>query len=314
MDEIKVFSGNANHNLASSICKHLGIERGRAAVKKFSDSESSIEIQENVRGMDVFIIQPTCHPANDHLMELLIMIDACKRASAKRITAVMPYYGYARQDRKVAPRSPITAKLVADLLTSAGAHRILSMDLHAGQIQGFFDIPFDHLYAAPVVLSHLTKIKNDHPAVIVAPDAGGAERARYYAKRLSCDLAVIDKRRERANVSQVISIVGDVKHKEAIMIDDIIDTAGTVTQAVPALLKAGATGVHAVATHGVLSGPALERIGESDLKSLAVTDTIPLTEKAQALNRIEVLSVAELLADAIRRIHDARSISTLFVQ
>lgn len=311
--QMKLFAGNSNSALAKKICECLKVSLGNAEVRRFSDGESFVEINENVRGHDVFIIQSTCNPANENLMEMLLMIDAMKRASAQRITAVIPYYGYARQDRKVAPRVPISAKLVADLLTAAGTDRVLSMDLHAGQIQGFFDIPFDHLFAAPVFLDYLKKIRGAEEAVVVTPDAGGAERARAYAKRIGAGLAVIDKRRERANVSEVMHIVGDVEGKVAILVDDIIDTAGSITQAVPAIIKAGAKSVYGASTHAVLSGPAIQRLRDSQLTKLAVTDTIPLSPEAQALNKIEVYSVAGLLAEAISRIHNADSISSLFI-
>jgi ribose-phosphate pyrophosphokinase len=311
--QLKIFSGNSNPDLAHKICDCLKATLGKADVRRFSDGETFVEIQDNVRGQDVFVIQSTSQPANEHIMEMLVMIDALKRASAGRITAVIPYYGYARQDRKVSPRVAISAKLVADLLTAAGTDRVLSMDLHAGQIQGFFDIPFDHLFAAPVLLSFLRQLKDKHDVIVVSPDAGGAERARAYAKRLEVGLAIIDKRREQANVSEVMNIVGDVAGKVALLIDDLVDTAGSVTQAVPALIKAGATEVYAAATHAVLSGPAVQRLRDSKLIKLVVTDTIPLTKEAQALGKIEVFSVAELLAEAIRRIHSADSISSLFI-
>lgn len=310
---MKVFTGNANPQLANSICEELQIPLGRAEVRKFSDGETFVEVEENVRGHDVFIVQPTCAPVNETLMELLILIDAFKRSSAERITAVIPYYGYARQDRKVAPRVPISAKLVADLLTAAGAGRIMSMDLHAGQIQGFFDIPFDHLFALPVLLDTLNDLSSKGPMVIVTPDAGGTERARAYAKRLNASLVLIDKRREKANVSEVMNVIGEVSGKIAVIVDDIVDTAGTMTQAVPVLLEKGAKEVYAIASHPVLSGPALKRISGSQLKKLIVTDSIPLTDEAQALGRIEVRSVANLLAEAIRRTHSSDSISSLFV-
>jgi ribose-phosphate pyrophosphokinase len=312
MNDLRIFTGNASRALAEKICAHLGIPLARAVVKNFSDGETWVECGENVRGKDVFIIQSTSHPANDHLMELLIMIDAMKRSSARRITAVIPYYGYARQDRKVAPRTPITAKLVADLLEAAGAQRILSMDLHAGQIQGFFNIPFDHLYATPVLLDYAKRI-DGHDLVIVSPDAGGVERARAYAKLLDAGLAIIDKRRERANESQVMNVIGDVKGKTAMILDDIIDTAGTLTQAVPELLERGAVKVYGMATHPVLSGPAMERVETSALTGIGVTDTVPLGEAARRSKKITVLSVAGLLGDAIRRIHGEDSVSSLFV-
>ncbi len=313
INHLKIFSGNANRALAEKICAYLAIPLGRANVKTFSDGEIFVEIQENVRGADVFVIQPTCPPVNDHLMELLIMIDALRRASARRITAVIPYYGYARQDRKVIPRTPITAKLVANLITVAGARRVLTIDLHAGQIQGFFDIPVDHLYAAPVLITYLKEEFRGKEIVIVSPDAGGVERARAYAKRLNAGLAIIDKRRLRPNESEVMHVVGDVKGKVAIIVDDMIDTAGTICKAAEALYERGAKEVHGMATHPVLSGPAIERLKKSPMKSVVVTDTIPLREEAKKLKKIKVLSVAELLGEAIRRIHNDDSVSSLFV-
>ncbi|MCC6272875.1 MAG: ribose-phosphate pyrophosphokinase [Deltaproteobacteria bacterium] len=312
MEDIKIFSGNANPALAQEICDSLGVQLGAAQVKRFSDGEVWVEIDENVRGKDVFIIQSTSRPANEHLMELLIMIDALKRASAERITAVMPYYGYARQDRKVQPRTPITSKLVADLITSAGAHRVLSVDLHAGQIQGFFNIPFDHLYATPILLDYIKEnLMND--LVIVSPDAGGAERARAYAKRLEVGLAMIDKRRTRPNVSEVMNVIGEVEGKTAIIVDDMVDTAGTLTQAAQALADKGAKRVFACATHGVLSGPAVERIGKSVLSALVVTNTISQPEAVLTHPKIKVLSMAKLLGEAISRITHSDSVSSLFV-
>ncbi len=313
INHLKIFTGNANPELAQKISAYLSIPLGQAVVKTFSDGEIYVEIKENVRGADVFVIQPTCPPVNDHLMELLIMVDALRRASARRITAVMPYYGYARQDRKVVPRTPITAKLVANLITVAGARRVLTIDLHAGQIQGFFDIPVDHLYAAPVLIQYLKEEFRGKDLVIVSPDAGGVERARAYAKRLDAGLAIIDKRRLRPNESEVMNVVGDVKGKVAIILDDMIDTAGTMCKAAEALDERGAKEVHGMATHPVLSGPALERIKKSPMKSVVVTDTIPLREEAQKLKKIKVLSVAELLGEAIRRIHNDDSVSSLFV-
>ncbi len=298
--------------LAEKICGFLRTPLGNATVKRFLDGETWVELNENVRGKDVFVVQSLCNPANDYLMELLIMVDALRRASADRITAVIPYYAYARQDRKVAPRTPITAKLVADLITAAGANRVLSMDLHAGQIQGFFNIPFDHLYASTVTLEWIKK-KENKGLVIVSPDAGGVERARAHAKRLEAGLAIIDKRREVANVSEVMNVIGNVEGKEAVIIDDMIDTAGSLTQAVPELLKRGATKVYACATHPVLSGPAIERLGKSEIIGLAVTDTIPLREDAMNCKKIEVLSIANVLGEAIRRIHNSDSVSSLFV-
>ncbi len=312
INKIKIFTGNANPKLAQKICDYLGLPMGRASVKTFSDGEVFVEIGENVRGADVFVIQPTCPPVNHNLMELLIMIDALRRASSRRITAVIPYYGYARQDRKAAPRVPISAKLVADIITTAGARRLLSVDLHAGQIQGFFSIPVDHLYAAPVLLEHLKKFKEGE-IVMVSPDAGGVERTRAFAKRLGAGLAIIDKRRERPNESQVMHIIGDVKDKIAIILDDMVDTAGTLCHAAQALKEHGAREVHGCATHPVLSGPAIQRIRDSVLESLIVTDTIPLTEEAKGLDKIKVLSVADLLGEAIRRIHNDDSVSSLFV-
>ncbi len=313
MDEIKIFTGNSNLPLVTKICTSLGIPLGAAAVKSFSDGETWVEVGENVRGRDVFIIQSTCFPANDHLMELLVLIDALKRASADRITAVIPYYGYARQDRKVAPRTPITSKLVADLLVAAGTDRILSMDLHAAQIQGFFNIPFDHLYATPVLIKHIQSIGHGENIVMVSPDAGGVERARAYAKRVNASLAIIDKRREVVNESQVMNVIGDVKGKIAVIVDDMVDTAGTLTQAVPVLLENGASKVLGAVTHAVLSGPAIERINNSSITELVATDTIPLRGNALACQKITVLSVAELLGEAIRRIHNEDSVSSLFI-
>jgi ribose-phosphate pyrophosphokinase len=312
MKDLKVFSGNANRELANKICNYLGIDPGEATIKRFGDGEVNVEIGENVRGTDVFVIQPTCPPVNENLMEMLVMIDALKRASANRINAVIPYYGYARQDRKVAPRTSITAKLVADLLSAAGISRLLTMDLHAGQIQGFFNIPVDHLYAAPVILNHIReKYQND--IVIVSPDAGGVERARAFAKRLDATLAIIDKRRVGPNVAEVMNIIGDVKGKIAVILDDMIDTAGTICQAVDALIAEGAENVNACATHPVLSSPAIERISDSSLQEVLVTDTIPLGPDAASCGKVKVLSVADLLGEAIKRIHFNESVSYLFV-
>ena len=310
--ELKLFSGNANRPLAEEIAKTLQLPLGDADVSRFSDGEVYVQINENVRGQDVFVIQPTCPPVNDHLLELLVMIDAFKRASARRITAVLPYYGYSRQDRKVQPRVPITAKLVADLLTAAGAQRLLAVDLHAGQIQGFFNIPVDHLFAAPpVIIDHLAR-KDLRDPVLVSPDAGGVERARALAKRLKAGLAIIDKRREGTNIAVFMHLIGDVKGRDAVIVDDMIDTGGTLIQAVDALKREGANRVLACAVHGVLSGPAIARIQESILEEVIITNTIPLTPERQ-LPKIRVLSVAPLLAEAIRRIHDEESVSTLFV-
>lgn len=311
IDKLKVFSGNANLDLALKICNYLGVELGRAKVATFSDGEVNVVIEESVRGMDTFVVQPTCPPVNHNLMELLIMIDALKRASAQRITVVIPYYGYARQDRKVVPRTSISARLVANLLTVAGASRILTMDLHAGQIQGFFDIPVDHLYALPVQLEYLKKFKEN--VVVVAPDAGGVERARELAKRLNASLAIIDKRREKENVSKVMHLVGDVREKIAIIIDDIIDTGGTIVQAAEAIMRNGAKKVLASCTHPVLSGTAVDKIIKSDLEELIVTNTIPLKEEAKNVEKIKVLDVAPLLGEAIKRIHNDESVSSLFV-
>jgi ribose-phosphate pyrophosphokinase len=309
---ICIFSGHANPNLAAQIADYLQVPVGRLKISNFSDGEVFSEIQENVRGVDVYLVQPTSAPVNDNLMELLVTVDALKRASAGSITAVIPYYGYGRQDRKVAPRTPITAKLVADLLTSAGVSRVVSMDLHAGQIQGFFNVPFDHLYAMPVFLDHLRSRVAEH-SVFVSPDAGGVERARAWAKRLKGELAFIDKRRAKANVSEVMNIVGDVNGRDCIIVDDMIDTAGTMTNAAAALKERGAKRVMAAATHAVLSGPALKRIAESCLEEVVVTDTIPLRDDAKALGKFTQLSVARLLGEAIKRIHNSDSVSSLFV-
>jgi ribose-phosphate pyrophosphokinase len=309
-----ILSGNANRPLAQKICDKLGKPLGRSEVRRFSDGEVFVEIQENVRGRDVYVIQSTCRPVNDTLMEMLILIDALKRASAKEITAVVPYYGYARQDRKVAPRTPISAKLVADLFQTAGATRLVSMDLHAGQIQGFFDIPFDNLFASPVMLDYLKKETDGNgEVVLVSPDAGGVERARAIAKRLNASVAMIDKRRTGPNVAKAMNIVGDVKGKTAIIVDDMIDTAGTLTEAAHAVLDQGAKRVFASATHGVLSGPAIERISKSSIEKVVVTDTIPLSPEAERCAKIVQLSVADLLAEAIYRIHNYDSVSSLFI-
>ncbi len=312
-DKIRIFSGNSNPELAQKICENLGVPLGAARVRRFSDGEVMVEIQENVRGRDVYVIQSTCAPTNDNLMELLVMTDALKRASAATITAVIPYYGYARQDRKAAPRTPITAKLVADLITTAGIDRVVTTDLHAGQIQGFFNIPVDNLYAAPVILNYLKDRFAGQEVVMVTPDAGGTERARAFAKRLGCTLAVIDKRRTGPNVAEVMHLIGDVRSKIAIILDDMIDTAGTLTQAAKALKENGASHIYACATHGVLSGPAIERINASVIEEVVLTDTIPLGAKAEQTTRVRMLSVAELLGEAIRRIHEDESVSSLFV-
>ncbi|MBI5666090.1 MAG: ribose-phosphate pyrophosphokinase [Nitrospirae bacterium] len=309
---IKLFTGNSNRILAGEIADVLNIPVGTAAVSNFSDGEIMVQINENVRGSDVFVIQSTCMPVNNNIMELLLMTDALRRASAARITAVMPYYGYARQDRKAAPRVPISARLVADLLEAVGISRVLTIDLHAGQIQGFFDIPVDHLYASPVLVDYV-KREYLNNLVIVSPDAGGVERARAFAKRLNASLAIIDKRREKANVSEVMNVIGDVEGKSALLFDDMIDTAGTITHAAAALKEKGAKKVIAACAHAVLSGPALDRINKSALEEVIVTNTIPMDEKQQKCNKLTVLSVASLLGEAIKRIHEETSVSSLFI-
>ena len=309
---IKIFSGNANPGLAEKVCRYVGIPLSRAQVKTFSDGETAVEIDESVRGLDTFVVQSTCPPVNNNLMELLIMIDALRRASAERINAIVPYYGYARQDRKVAPRQPISAKLVANLITMAGASRVLTMDLHAGQIQGFFDIPVDNLYASPIVLDYLRKKFKDD-LVLISPDAGGVERTRAFAKRLDATLAIIDKRRESANVAEVMHIIGEVKGKVTVILDDMVDTAGTLTEAAKALKKHGATAIYACCTHPVLSGGAIQKINDSPLEELIVTDTIPINNEGNSCKKIKVLSVAELFGEAIQRIHNNESVSSLFV-
>ena len=311
LSRLRLFSGNSNTDLVCKIAGHLRTPMGKAVVKTFSDGEINVEINESVRGMDVFAIQSICSPVNNNLMELLIMIDALKRASAERITAVLPYYGYARQDRKVSPRAPITAKLVADLITVAGTSRILTMDLHAGQIQGFFNIPVDHLFAAPVLLEYLKSLQND--TVMVSPDAGGVERARAFAKRLDASLAIIDKRRDAPNVSEVMNIIGNVKGMVAVILDDMVDTGGTLARAAYALMEKGAKEVYACCTHPVLSGRAIEVLSEAPIEEMIVTDTIPLSARARELSKIKVLSVSGLLADAIQRIYNDDSVSSLFV-
>jgi ribose-phosphate pyrophosphokinase len=310
--KVCIFSGNANPELAQAIATFLETPLAKSKTTRFSDGESFVEINENVRGVDAFVIQPTCSPVNDNVMELLIMCDALRRASAGSINAVIPYYGYARQDRKVAPRTPITSKLVADLLQAAGVTRVVTVDLHAGQIQGFFNIPVDHLYAMPVVLEDYLKKNFDSSAVFVSPDAGGVERARAYSKRLNASLAIIDKRRERANESEVMNLIGDVTGRPCIILDDIIDTAGTLVNASKALISKGATKVVGVATHGVLSGPAIQRIVDSPIAEVVVTDTIPLSEPAKACGKIKQVSIAKLLGEAIKRIHSSDSVSSLF--
>ena len=309
---MKLFGGTSNTALTQEVCDYLGIQPGKMAAKTFSDGETQIEIHENIRGRDVFVLQSTCTPVNDNLMQLLIMMDALRRASADRVTAVIPYYGYGRQDRKVKPRVPISAKLVADLITVAGASRVVSVDLHAGQIQGYFNIPVDNLYAAPVLVKYMRAHFQDD-LVIVSPDAGGVERARAYAKRLEASLAIIDKRRDAPNVSEAMNIVGEVEGKTAVILDDMIDTAGTLTQAAKALKDNGAGNIYACCTHPVLSGTAVERIEASPLDKVVVTNTIPLNEKARNGSKIMALSVAELLGETIKRVHNSDSVSTLFV-
>lgn len=311
-NDIAIFSGNSNPELAEKICEYLDMPLGGAKVKTFSDGEAQIEIQENVRLKDVFVIQSTCDPVNDNLMELLLMTDAFKRASARRVTAVLPYYGYARQDRKVAPRVPISAKLVANLIMVAGAHRIITMDLHAGQIQGFFDIPVDNLFATPVLLDHIKANFSDR-LVIISPDAGGVERARAFAKRLNADLAMIDKRRDAPNQAKAMAVIGDVRNKVGIILDDMADTAGTLTEGAEAIMKNGAKAVHACVTHPVLSGPALDRISESALETVVVTDTIPLKGKASICDKLTALTISELVGEAIIRSHTGDSVNSLFV-
>jgi ribose-phosphate pyrophosphokinase len=312
MQQLKLFAGNSNPPLARDVAAYLSIDVARVEVGTFSDGEVNVEIQENARGMDCFVLQSTCAPANTHLMELLILTDALRRASARRITAVIPYYGYARADRKVRPRMPITAKLVADLISVAGVDRVLCVDLHAGQIQGFFNLPVDNLYATPILLQAIRE-RAQGPLAIISPDAGGVERARAYAKRLSARLAIIDKRREHANVAEVMNIIGDVRGQECIIVDDMVDTAGTLTEAARALSEAGARRVMAAITHPVLSGPAIKRVVESPLEHLVVTDSIPLRSEARECGKISVVSVAPLLGEAIRRINNEESVSSLFV-
>jgi ribose-phosphate pyrophosphokinase len=312
---IKVFCGNAHRELAKEICHHLRCDLGKASTDRFSDGEFNFQIEENARGADVFIIQPTCPPTDQNLMELLIMLDTFRRASAERVTAVIPYFGYARSDKKDRPRVPIAAKMVANLITSAGAQRILTIDLHASQIQGFFDIPVDHLYAAPIIVDYF-KANPIEDMIVVAPDTGGAERARAYAKRLNASMALVDKRRERANVAQVMNVVGDVSGKNCLIIDDMCDTAGTICKVAEALHKNGAKDIYACFTHGVLSGKAIENLSGSHIKKVVVTNTIPLCEKGRLMRdegRIEVLSVAKLLTSAIKSIHDETSVSSLFI-
>jgi ribose-phosphate pyrophosphokinase len=312
MNDFAVFTGNSNPGLAKKICKYLGVQLGGAKVKTFSDGEIQIEIEETVRGKDIFIVQSTCPPVNDNLVELLLMIDAFKRSAASRITAVMPYYGYSRQDKKIVPRVPISAKLIADLLTVAGTNRLITMDLHAGQIQGFFDIPVDNLFAAPVIIEYIkSNISNN--LVIVSPDAGGVERARAYAKRLNTELAIIDKRRDAPNKAIAMSVIGDVNDKVAVILDDMIDTAGTLIEAAYAIMEHGAKEVHACCAHPVFSGPAIDRIKNSVLKSVVVSDTIPLNSKAETCDKISTLSISELVGESIIRCHKGDSVSNLFV-
>ena len=312
MNDFVIFSGNSNPVLSQKICEYIHVPLGGEKVKRFSDGEIQIEIDENVRSKDVFVIQSICSPVNDNLVELLLMLDALKRASANRITAVIPYYGYARQDKKVAPRVPISAKLVADILTVAGANRIITMDLHAGQIQGFFNIPVDNLFAAPVIIDYIRK-KFNNDLVIVSPDAGGVERARAFAKRLNAGLAIIDKRRDAPNQAKAMAVIGDVADKVVVILDDMVDTAGTLVEAAGAIMKNGAREIHASCSHPVLSGPAIERIEDSDLKTLVVTDTIPLKKNAKACNKIKVLSTSELIGEAIIRSFKGDSVTSLFV-
>jgi ribose-phosphate pyrophosphokinase len=307
-----IFSGNANPELAQAVCKHLGQPLASASVTRFADGEIYVEINQNVRGVNCFVIQPTCTPVNDNLMELLVITDALKRSSANPIVAVMPYFGYARQDRKTRPRTPISARLAADLLTAAGVHRVLAIDLHAGQIQGFFNIPVDHVYAMPVMMDYLrTKFGSD--AVIVSPDAGGVERARAFSKRLDAGLAIIDKRRPAPNVAELVHIIGDVKGRDCIIIDDMVDTAGTLCAAAKGLTAQGARGVYACISHGLLSGRALECITNSAIKELIITDSIPPRDEIKASPKVRVLSVAPLLAEAVKRIHQGDSLSSLFI-
>ena len=312
MEGISIFAGNSNPALANKICEYLNLSQGNAQVKTFSDGEIQIEIDENVRSKDVFVIQSTCAPVNDNLVELLLMIDALKRSSARRITAVIPYFGYARQDKKVAPRVPISAKLVADMVTVAGANRVITMDLHAGQIQGFFGIPVDNIFAAPLLIEYIRNSFNNNIA-IVSPDAGGVERARAFAKRLNADLAIIDKRRSAPNEAKAMAVIGDVKGKVVVILDDMVDTAGTLTEAVHALKAEGASEIHACCAHAVFSGPAIERITESEMKSMVVTDTIPLSKNAVACGKVIVISISELVGEAIIRSYRGDSVTSLFV-
>jgi ribose-phosphate pyrophosphokinase len=310
-EKFKIFCGTANEALTDEICAFLGLPRGKATITRFSDGECYVQVLENVRGADVFVVQPTCFPVDEHLMELLLLVDALKRASARRITTVIPYYGYARQDRKDKPRVPVSSKLIADLLTTAGAHRALVVDLHAPQIQGFFNIPVDHLFASPVLVDHFRKMQLPN-LTVVSPDAGGVERARFFAKKIDAALAIVDKRRTDMNVAEVMHVIGDVKGRSCLIIDDIIDTAGTLVKTAEALVNAGAARVYACASHPVLSGEAIERISKSKLEEVVVTNTIPLTGKAKDEPKIRVLSIAGLLGRAIQSIHEETSVSTLF--
>ena len=309
---MKVMTGNSNRPLAEAICAYLNLPLVKASVKRFNDQEVFVEIHENIRGEDMFVVQPTSYPANDHLMELLVAIDALRRSSARRITAVMPYYGYARQDRKSGPRTPISAKLVANLITTAGADRVLTIDLHAGQIQGFFDIPVDNLFSVPEFVKDIRDRYDGEELVVVSPDVGGVVRARAVAKRIECDLAIIDKRRERAGVSEVMNVIGEVKGRRCIMVDDIVDSGGTLCNAAEALMAEGATGVAAYCTHGVLSGQAVDRISRSPLEELVITDSIAATEAVRGSRNIRQLPIAALFAEAMRRISEERSVSSLF--
>jgi ribose-phosphate pyrophosphokinase len=309
---MKLLSCNSNEPLATAMASYLGVPLTKATIRRFPDMEVFVEIHENVRGEDVFVVQSTSYPANDHIMELLVSLDALRRASARRVTAVIPYFGYARQDRKPGPRTPISAKLVANIITSAGADRVLTVDLHAGQIQGFFDIPLDHLYAAPVIVSDIKANYKEKNVVIVSPDVGGVVRARALAKRIEADLAIVDKRRERASVSEVMNIIGDVEGRHCILYDDIVDSAGTLCNAAEALMKEGAASVAAYVTHGVLAGKAIERVANSSLSSLVITDSIAATDAVKKARNIRVISIAPLLAEAIRRISEETSVSSLF--
>jgi len=311
-DKFKIFCGTANEALCDEVCQFLGLTRGQAMVTRFADGEAYVQIQENVRGADVFVMQPTCHPVDMHLMEVLLMLDALKRASARRITAVIPYYGYARQDRKDKPRVPISSKLVADLLTTAGAHRALVIDPHTAQLQGFFNIPVDHLFASPVLVDYFKKL-NLPNLTVVSPDAGGVERARFFAKKMDAALAIVDKRRVEMNVAEVMHVIGDVHGRTCLVIDDLIDTAGTLVKTAQALLDNGAISVYACCSHPVLSGPAVHNIINSPLTEVVVTNTIPLTEAAKQVPKIKVLTIAGLIGRAIQSIHEETSVSKLFL-